>query len=268
MSLTTPILIVKLGDTLPELRARLGDFEHWIAQGLQAEGAPVHIEVADPRPSGLGQAMHPSSGSPHHPVHTTALPTPATVVQRRMGVVVTGSHAMVTDREPWSETTAAWLTDVVALGVPVLGICYGHQLLAHALGGDVGYHPQGLEAGTIWVEPTAEAATDPLLGHLGTAPFAAPSAHRQSVRRLPPGATLLARNGFEAHHAYRVGDCAWGLQFHPEFGPEATRGYVHHLADTLQSQGVDAQALADAVVPSPEATQVLARFARWVAQRP
>ncbi|MBA4256177.1 MAG: GMP synthase [Polaromonas sp.] len=264
---STPILIVKLGDTLPELKANLGDFEHWIAQGLQAEDAPVHIEVADPRPAPLGHTEPPPSGSAHHPTQPTPLPDPTTVVQRRMGVVVTGSHAMVTDREPWSETTAAWLAKLVALGVPVLGICYGHQLLAHALGGEVGYHPQGLEAGTICVEPTAHAASDPLLGHLGTTPFAAPSAHRQSVHRLPPGATVLARNHFEAHHAFRVGECAWGVQFHPEFGPDATRTYVRHLADTLHSQGVDAQALADAVAPSPEAARVLARFAHWVAQR-
>lgn len=270
MSLTTPILIVKLGDTLPELRARLGDFEHWMAQGLQAEGAPVHIEVADPRPTSLSPALHPSSGSPHHPAAATALPDPATVVQRRMGVVVTGSHAMVSDREPWSETTATWLAELVALGVPVLGICYGHQLLAHALGGEVGYHPQGLEAGTVWVTPTEAATTDPLLGHLTltSGAFAAPSAHRQTVKQLPPEATVLASNAFEPHHAFRVGECAWGVQFHPEFGPEATRGYVHHLADTLHGQGVDAQALANSVQPTPEAAQVLARFAQWVAQRP
>ncbi len=263
---TTPILIVKLGDTLPELSTRLGDFEHWIAQGLQAEDAPVHIEVADPRPVHLGPTVPEPSGSPHHPTPPTPLPAPDTVVQRRMGVVVTGSHAMVTDREPWSETTAAWLAELVARGVPVLGICYGHQLLAHALGGEVWPHPQGLEAGTIRVEPTEHAATDPLLDHLD-GPFAAPSAHRQSVRVLPPGATVLARNAFEPHHAYRVGECAWGVQFHPEFGPDATRAYVHHLADTLRHQGVDTQALVDGVAPSPQATRVLARFAQWVAQR-
>lgn len=237
--------IVKLGDTLPALRHTHGDFEDWMAQGLQHHQAQPHpIRVVDPR---QGQPL-PALG------HCT-------------GIVVTGSHAMVTDRAPWSEATAAWLAQAVAREVPVLGICYGHQLLAHALGGEVGYHPQGLEAGTICVEPTAHAASDPLLGHLGTTPFAAPSAHRQSVHRLPPGATVLARNHFEAHHAFRVGECAWGVQFHPEFGPDATRTYVRHLADTLHSQGVDAQALADAVAPSPEAARVLARFAHWVAQR-
>ncbi len=262
----TPILIVKLGDTLPALCTRLGDFEHWIAQGLQAEGAPVHIEVADPRPTGIGPTAHQPSGSPHHHAAATALPDPTTVVQRRMGVVITGSHAMVTDREPWSEATADWLAKVVALGAPVLGICYGHQLLAHALGGEVWPHPGGLEMGTIRVQPTPAAAADALFAHL-QAPFAAPSAHRQSVRRLPPGATVLASNAFEPHHAFRVGECAWGVQFHPEFGTEATRAYVQHLASDLQRQGVEAQHLLDRVQPSPQAASLLARFAQLVVSR-
>ncbi len=263
---TTPLLIVKLGDTLPEMAARWGDFEHWVALGLQADGAPVHTEVADPRPIHLGPSPGAAADSPHHPTPAMPLPDPETVVRRRMGVVVTGSHAMVTDRAPWSETTAAWLAELVARDVPVLGICYGHQLLAHALGGEVWPHPVGLEAGTIRVEPTAEAATDPLLGHL-TAPFAAQSAHRQSVRVLPPGATVLARNAFEPHHAYRVGACAWGVQFHPEFTPEATQAYVLHLATDLAAQGEDARALHAGVGPTPQAASLLSRFAQLVVER-
>lgn len=265
------VLIVKLGDTLPQLATALGDFEHWIAQGLHSAGTPVHIEVTDPRP----EPKQAATDHPRPPVHGFAppppglpLPLPQTLAHRRMGVVVTGSHAMVTDREPWSEATAAWLAKVVALGVPVLGICYGHQLLAHALGGEVWPHPLGLELGTIEVEPTAEATSDPLLGHLAQqgVRFAAQSAHRQSVRTLPPGATVLARNAFEPHHAYRVGHCAWGVQFHPEFGPEATLGYVQHLANDLHAQGDNAHTLQAQVRASPEAASVLARFAQLVAR--
>src|SRR5690348_8631928 len=74
------------------------------------------------------------------------------------GVVVTGSHSMVSHREPWSERAAQWLAGVVESDrVPVLGICYGHQLLAHALGGEAGDHPAAIEIGTVQVR-TTEAA--------------------------------------------------------------------------------------------------------------
>ncbi|MEZ4555438.1 MAG: gamma-glutamyl-gamma-aminobutyrate hydrolase family protein [Caldilineaceae bacterium] len=57
---------------------------------------------------------------------------------------MTGSHSMVTDRAAWSERSADWLRAVVAAEWPVLGICFGHQLLAHAWGGVVG---PGIEMG-------------------------------------------------------------------------------------------------------------------------
>lgn len=98
---------LKVGATFPALVARLGGFEDWIIQRL----GPVQgrtARVIDPR--------------------SDALPDPASLA----GVVITGSHAMVSDRAPWSEACAAWLA------AAVLGICDGHQLLAHALGGAVG----------------------------------------------------------------------------------------------------------------------------------
>lgn len=247
------ILILKLGDTLPELAAELGDFEHWVAQGLHSSGLPLDITTLDPR------------------TDTSQLPAVASLLARRSGVVLTGSHAMVTDRAPWSEATARWLADAVPQGVPVLGICYGHQLLAHALGGEVWPHPGGLEVGTVHVEPTPAAAADPLFGpwlaDLEADRFLAPVAHRQSVRRLPAGATVLAHNAFEPHHAFSVGPCAWGVQFHPEFSTQATRGYVDHLSADVRTQGVCASGLMAQVAPSPQAARLLPRFARLVAER-
>src|SRR5262245_61079370 len=83
------------------------------------------------------------------------------------GVVVTGSSAMVSHREPWSELTAEWLARAVELGTPVLGICYGHQLLAHALGGAVGRNPRGREIGTVEVRSLLPGQQDPLFGVWG-----------------------------------------------------------------------------------------------------
>ena len=229
VSLTKPLLILKVGSTHPHIAAELQDFEHWIQAGLQDDSLPV--AVVDPRE---GQA----------------LPAQADIA----GVVITGSHSMVSDREPWSETAAAWLRDTVAAKVPVLGICYGHQLLAHALGGEVGYHPQGIELGTVPVSLHEAAQEDPLFAGLPTQ-FDAQAAHRQSVRRLPEGATLLAGNHFEPHHAFRFGTRAWGVQFHPEFGEAATRAYLMTL---------NGDAPEGAVRPTDVAASVLPRFARIV----
>ena len=226
-----PLVIFKVGSTYPDIAAELGDFEHWIAAGLPA--STLHVKVVDPR---AGDAL------------------PAT--EAVAGVIVTGSHSMVTDREPWSEQVAEWLRAAVAAELPLLGMCYGHQLLAHALGGEVANHPQGIELGTVEVARTEAAHGDPLFDAL-PARFAAQSAHRQSVRRLPAGAVLLAGNDFEPHHAYRVGERAWGVQFHPEFSAAATAAYVR--AVTAPSYP------APPVGPSDASATVLWRFAEVVA---
>ena len=119
-----PLLIIKTGETFAHLSAQAGDFEHWVEAGVAGHGLPV--AVVDARQPG-------------------GLPAPHTIA----GAVLTGSLAMVSDRADWSEALGTWLATAVQQQTPVLGICYGHQLLAHALGGEVGYHPGGLEIGTV-----------------------------------------------------------------------------------------------------------------------
>lgn len=231
-----PLLIVNTGSTHAHIRERLGDFDDWIAAGLVRGGAPS-VQRHDAR---------------------TGLPPPP---DRFAGIVLTGSHAMVSEREPWSEALVPWLQAAVQAQTPVLGICYGHQLLAHALGGEVGHHPQGVEIGTVTVQRHAAAADDLLLGALPEA-FAAQAVHWQSVCALPPGAVLLASSAHEAHHAFRVGDCAWGVQFHPEFSAGALRAYLDGLGDTLAREGRDAVQIRAGLKDTPEAASVLPRFAR------
>ena len=231
----SPILIVKLGQTHDHIRERLGDFDDWIATGLRAGGAQTLTR--DPR---AGEA----------------LPDPASVA----GIVITGSHAMVSDREAWSEALLPWIRRAVECRTPLLGICYGHQLLAHALGGEVGFHPDGVEIGTVEVQRNAASDGDPLLGSMPKV-FEAQATHWQSVRQLPPGVVLLAGNAFEPHHAFRVGSCAWGVQFHPEFSDQALRAYLDHIGPALADAGRDAQAIAAALKPTPLAAGLLPAFA-------
>ena len=218
MSLT----IVKTGSTRPEIAARFGDYEDWFVRGLGID--PAIVDVVDARYEPL-----PDSAS---------------------RVLVTGSPCNVTDGADWIEPTARWLADQVEQETPVLAICFGHQLLAHALGGRVEYNACGEELGTVTVRRLPASDRDPLLGDLPKEFFAF-ATHSQSVVDLPAGAELLATNEFDAHQAYRVGSCAWGLQFHPEFTEEIMRDHLERRRAELTAEDRDVDGLLAGLRPSP-----------------
>ena len=83
----------------------------------------------------------------------------------------------------------------------------------------------------------------------------------QSVLALPPGAVLLAENDFEPHHAFRLGSCTWGVQFHPEYDCRIMRDYILAQADSLADSGRDIDSLLHTVRETPTANSILRRFA-------
>jgi len=127
------------------------------------------------------------------------------------GVVVTGSRSSVYWDEPWIDALVDWVADAADRGLPILGVCYGHQVLATALGGRVEAMAD-IELGYRDIRRVDDG--DPLLAGLD-APFTAFETHSDRVVELPPDATLLAEND-RGVQAFRRGDC-WGVQFHPEY---------------------------------------------------
>lgn len=231
------IFIAVTGNTFPEISRDQGDFGDWIARGLLAD---MPVALLDARSA-------------------ASLPDLSEIA----GVVVSGSHEMVTARAAWSEALGDWLRQCVAAGVPVLGICYGHQLLAQACGGEVGFRDAGIEIGTVQVKCLQGAETDPLFAQMPER-FTAQVVHHQSVLRPPEGAQVLARSAAEPVQAFRLGRCAWGVQFHPEFSAEAMRGYI---AEVFQTEGQSDDwrvQLCDAVEDTPVAASMLRHFARLI----
>jgi len=126
-------------------------------------------------------------------------------------VVVTGSRASVYWDEPWIDDLLDWVARGAERGLPILGVCYGHQVVAETLGGRVDAMDD-IELGYREIRRVDDG--DLLLSGLDT-PFVAFETHSDRVVDLPPGAALLAEND-RGVQAFRRGDC-WGVQFHPEY---------------------------------------------------
>jgi len=237
-----PILILRAGDALEPVRRVRGDFPLWIRDtaGEAWEGAwREHDLRAD-----------------------EALPA----LEDAAAWVITGSSSSVTERAPWMLRTEEYVRQGVEAGVPVLGLCFGHQIVAQALGGHVAKNRLGRELGTVTLETDAHPEGDPLFAGLPRS-FAVNASHVDSVVRLPEGARVLAKTTLEPVAAYVVGERTWGVQFHPEFDGDVVRGYVRARAALMTEEGlVPEEALATAA-DTPQGAEVLRNFARVVRTR-
>ena len=227
-----PIVLIKTGSTIPQIKLEYGDFEDWFIDGLDvATVRQVDVFADQPLPS----------------------------VDDLAGIVITGSASMVSHREDWSERTAAWLKQAVASGTPVLGVCYGHQLLAHALGGVVGSNPNGRQIGTVTMKMLETWVDDPLLGYLPQE-FMVQTSHSEAVLKLPVGAQRLAVSPLDDNFVIRFADKAWGLQYHPDFSAPVMEQYIIRRSDALREEGLDPDALLSRVEKTDLAQSVLKKF--------
>ncbi|HJO10597.1 MAG: glutamine amidotransferase [Gammaproteobacteria bacterium] len=235
------ILIMKTGSTVPMLLDTSEDFEDWIIRYSGSE-----------KENFLTCAVHLNEKLPD--------------ITNISGMIITGSPAFLTDLDPWNQVAADYIRECYRQEVPVLGICYGHQLLAWAFGGKVDFHSGGREIGTVNIRITGTAKTDSLFKEM-PADFMAHVSHSQSVITLPEGAVLLAENDFDPHHGFRLGNCLWGIQFHPEFNSEITRVYIEERKTNIEAEGLDTEKLLSELTVTPEATGLLSRFVDFVAKK-
>jgi GMP synthase (glutamine-hydrolysing) len=231
------ILILKTGTTFDSIRRNYGDFEDFIVSAAGITRSDIRVIA----------------------VYQEKLPAVRKIFSDISSVIITGSHSMVTDGHGWIESLCCWIREFADTGFPVLGICYGHQLLAMAWGGIVEFHPSGGETGTVWIKLTDEGLNDSLLG-IFPVNFIAHVSHAQSVTRLPANARVLAYNDFEPHHSFRIDNNVWGVQFHPEFNKGIMKGYIMEQREIIESEGYNTESLLSSVKEHKFGIKLLCRF--------
>jgi GMP synthase (glutamine-hydrolysing) len=179
------------------VRLAHGDYDRWFLRALAPTGAAIHV-------------VDVHAGAP--------LPSRGGGVD---AIIATGSPLSVCDRSPWMIRAGDWLRQQADRGIPVLGVCFGHQLLADAHGGEVARSPLGREVGTVRCTLTRAGREDPLFDGV-PADFEVQATHEDEVRTLPRGAELLATNAWSRVQAFRIGSNVRAVQFHPEMDGAAT----------------------------------------------
>jgi len=149
------------------------------------------------------------------------------------GAILTGSRASAYWEKPWIEALEAWVETAHERDLPLLGICFGHQLLASVLGGEVG-PMERYEIGYRTIEQTAE---DPIFEGIDDS-FTAFTTHSDAVLELPEAASELADND-RSNHGFRKGS-AVGLQFHPEYDVDSATRVTKQKEEDLPPEKLEA----------------------------
>lgn len=180
--------ILQTGQSPAELRPQLGDYPALFEQLLAG--------------SGLDFATW----------HVEAMEFPDTVDQAD-GWLITGSRHGVYEDHPFIAPLEQFIRDAFAVGKPVVGICFGHQIMAQALGGKVGKFPGG------W-------AIGPQSYEFEGTPLVLNAWHQDQVLEPPPQARILGSNAFCRYAALGYGDIGYSVQAHPEFEDAFIKGLI------------------------------------------
>ncbi len=172
--------------------------------------------------------------------------------------IISGSRRSAYEDEGWILDVKDLIARIESERRPQAGICFGHQLAALALGGDVQRAEVGWGVGARTFDVVAPA---PWMD--GSASFSILMSHRDQVTRLPDGAELVATADYCPVGAYRVGDHLFCVQGHPEFVPELSATLMERRREVIGDEVV-AAGLASLRPPAPPPDQSL--VAGWIAE--
>ncbi|HZS38747.1 MAG TPA: gamma-glutamyl-gamma-aminobutyrate hydrolase family protein [Polyangia bacterium] len=231
------LLLYKTGETDPRLVEHIGDYERWFSRVLGDCALEIHRAFEAPR--------HRLAGYD--------------------GLVISGSPRSLVEPEPWMDDAAAFVRAADDAGVPVLGVCFGHQLIGYAYGGEVRKNPNGWEVGTVEVELTDEGARDALFAGLPRR-LRVNQSHRDEVGALGPRLRRLAHGAHTGNQALAAGEHVRGVQFHPEMDGAVIRHLMAHrraILDedaTCRGRAFCLDTLLSRAADTPDAERVLRNF--------
>jgi len=131
------------------------------------------------------------------------------------GWLITGSKHGAYEPHPWIPPLEQFIREAHAARVPMIGVCFGHQIIAQAMGGKVEKHRGGWSVGHVVYEIEGE-------------PLAINAWHQDQVVEKPAGAEVIGATDFCPFAALRYGDLIWTIQPHPEYGHDFIEGLLDH----------------------------------------
>lgn len=228
------LYILKVGETFPRTKQKYNDFDTWTARFIKK--SKNNIKTVDI-------------------LNNEKLPN----LNSAKGFIITGSHYMVTQELCWSIKVEKYIKKISQYNIPLLGICYGHQLIAKALGGKSDFNKKGKEIGVVKIKTSIYNCKDPILKDFPMK-FFAYETHYQTVIKLPYKAKVLAKNQKESHQVVRYKSNIWGVQFHPEFDINIMREYIFHQKDTLIKLGFNINSLLNRLISCDLSSKILVNF--------
>ena len=216
-------------DTLyPDLLAEYQSYGNMLRRFLQAHGQEFEAVFYD--------------------VQKGELPTPFACD----AYLLTGSKAGVYDDLPWLAPLASWITRAYGDGEKLMGVCFGHQMIAHSLGGFAAKSPKGWGVGLA----TAQINNAPNWAKAAPSELCLIYSHQDQVEILPPNAQRLAGNDFCPNAAFFIANQVLCVQGHPEFDVAYTERLLKRRAQAIGEELLS-QRLAE-LRPTPDA--------KWIAQ--
>mgnify|MGYP001076635320 CR=1 FL=1 len=165
------------------------------------------------------------------------------------GILITGSPASVHDGAPWIAQLEELVREALSQKIPMFGACFGHQIIARALGAGVGYNPQG------WVFGRVETTFLP-----SNQRIALYAAHKEQVLDLPAGAEIVARTDGCEIAGFRIGTNVLTTQYHPEMTEGFMSALITEFADTLGRE------VADTAMANMAQNTDMDALAEWIAR--